>query len=130
MNPNSQLELIERQPHLTRAVARERAMRDAKLRAERGMAQAASSADYELAGWCAMAVEQVRRFAAGNPGVFSIEQLRTVLEPELPEILEKRAWGYVVVMAAKRGYIERVPKVFLPAASSNGAPKPAWRRKA
>lgn len=123
-----QLDLIER-PTITRASEAARRMRDAKLRAERGMNQAESSAERSAPGWCAAAVEAIRRFASANAGVFSVEQMRSVIEAELPSISDRRAWGKATVMAVKANVIERVPRVYLPAASSNGAPKPAWRRK-
>ena len=80
-------------------------------------------------GWLALALERVRAFAAANPGVFTVEMMRQVLT-EVPAPPDLRAWGRVTQDAIRLGYIERVPKVVIPAASSNGSVKPAWRRGA
>lgn len=39
-----------------------------------------------------------------------------------------RAWGKATVMAISAGYIEKMPRVFMPAASSNGSPKATYRK--
>jgi hypothetical protein len=114
---------------ITRASARQQAYAASIARRDRGMAQSESSAESSCAGWIKLAVDRVRAFASTQTGVFTIEQLRSVVGPELPPVPELRAWGQVTVQAARLGYIERVPKVFLPAASSNSSPKPAWRKK-
>jgi len=121
-----QMSLTECEPApITRASAR---MQAAVARRDRGMAQAESSAEWSCAGWIALAVERVRAFVATHPGAFTVEQMRSVIGPELPPVPELRAWGQVTVQAARLGYIERVPKLYMPAASSNSSPKPAWRR--
>jgi hypothetical protein len=113
---------------ITRATARQQAYVAAMARRDRGMAQSESSAEFSCAGWIALAVERVRQFAVTHPGAFTVEQMRSVIEADLPQVPELRAWGQVTVQAARLGYIERVPKLFLPAASSNSSPKPAWRK--
>lgn len=123
-----QIDLIERPAGLTRAQARADAMRAAKKRAELGMGRAAGGAEACSPGWVAAAVLRLRAFAKAQVGVFSIEQARTVLSEELPEIFDQRAWGKATSDAHRLGYIEPVPRTFIPAASSNGTPKQAWRK--
>ena len=126
---SEQMELLERPPELTRAAARKLAMDAAHARAELGADRAARSANSVCEGWLALALERVRAFAAANPGVFSVEMMRQVLT-DVPAPPDLRAWGRVTQDAIRKGYIERVPKVVIPAASSNGSVKPAWRRGA
>ena len=123
------MELLERPPELTRAAARRAALEAAHARAEAGAERAARSANAVCEGWLALALERVRAFAAANPGVFTVEMMRQVLT-EVPVPPDLRAWGRVTQDAIRLGYIERVPKVVIPAASSNGSVKPAWRRGA
>lgn len=123
-----QLDLIERPAHLTRAAARQQALALARLRAERGMAQAESSAEWSMPGWVEQAIEKLRMFARAQGGVFSIEQAREALKDEVPPPIELRAWGRVTQLASARGFIEKVPRLYMPAASSNATLKPAWRR--
>jgi hypothetical protein len=123
-----QLELLERPPVLTRAAARRVAMEAAHARAELGADRAAHSANSVCPGWLDLVLDRVRAFAATNPGIFSIEMMRGVIGTEVPQPPDLRAWGRVTQDAIRLGYIERVPKVVIPAASSNGSVKPAWRK--
>lgn len=122
------MDLIERPAHLTRAVARRQALAAARLRAERGMSQAESSAEWSIPGWVELAVEKLRMFARAQGGVFSIEQAREALKDQVPTPPDLRAWGRVTQLAVARGFIEQVPRLFMPAASSNSTLKPAWRK--
>lgn len=123
----AQVEMWDR-PIVSRAAARKAAMQAARDRAERGMDRAARRAEALHADWCLKALDAVRAFARGQAGAFTVEQMRAVLEPQLPPVDELRVWGKVVVDARKAGFIEPVPRVFMAAASSNGCLKPAWRR--
>ena len=123
-----QLELLERPPELTRAQARRNALQAAEARAQLGMDRAAGAVEFDMPGWIEQAVEALRAAASAQVGVFTIEQMRAVLEPNLPKVHELRAWGRVTQLASDRGFIEAVPRVFIPAASSNGIPKQAWRK--
>ena len=102
----------------------------ARDRADTGIERAASKAERVIPGWCALACDGVRRFAAHQHGWFTMEQARLVLEAELPEPPDARSWGQVTRMAKARKYIEVVKGQFSPAASSNGSPKPVYRRGA
>lgn len=113
---------------LTRRAARQAAMAAAKERAALGMSRAARRAARVSIGYVEVALQAVKRYAASNPGEWTTEQMRSVLEPDLPPVPEARVWGYIVVQAIKAGYMERVPRKFAPAASSNGCPKPLWKR--
>jgi len=123
-----QIDLIERPSQLTRAAARQQAIAAAKLRAERGMAQSESSAEWSNPGWIALALEKLRMFARAQGGVWSIEMAREALAEEVPTPPDLRAWGRVTQLAVRAGYIEQVPRIFMTAASSNSTLKPAWRR--
>ena len=125
---SEQMELLERPPELTRAAARKLAMDAARARAEVGADRAGAKADTVHADWCLLAAEKLRVFARAQGGVFNIEMARAGLGDELPAPPDLRAWGKATVMAIKAGYVEKVPRVFMPAASSNGAPKAAYRR--
>ena len=59
-----QLELLERPPELTRAQARRNALQAAKDRAQLGMDRAARRACAFNAGWCAEALEALRKAVA------------------------------------------------------------------
>lgn len=126
----SNLELFDR-PTTGRAAARQRAMEDARARAELGMHRAATKAEHGNAGWCGMALHKLRELAKAMPtgALWTIEAAREVIEaePALPRATDGRAWGAVVVQAIRHGYIVKT-KSTAPAASSNGAPKPLFSR--
>lgn len=123
-----QLELLERPPELTRAQARRNALQAAKDRAQLGMDRAAGAVEFDMPGWIEQAIDALRRFAAAQAGVFSIEQARSVIASELPAVPELRAWGRVTQLASDRGFIQAAPRTFIPAASSNACLKPGWKR--
>lgn len=91
------------------------------------MNRAADKAEHVNAGWCGMALHELRKFAAGQVGMWTVEEARSVIEPNLPACTDARAWGRVVQDASRRGYIEKTGKLG-PAASSNGSGKPLWKR--
>lgn len=78
--------------------------------------------------WTEKAVAGVRKFARYQGGVFTIEMARGVLQAELPEPTDLRAWGRVTRMARDREFIEPVRGSYFPATSSNGSPKQVYRR--
>lgn len=122
-----QLELIPRPEAPTRAQARRAALLAAKARAEQGMDRAARKASRLNAGWCSEALERVRRFAAGQAGLWTIEMVRAVIEEDLEQPSDGRAWGRVTQDALRLGFIVKTDKT-APSASSNGAPKPLFKR--
>lgn len=116
----------------TRQQERARAMEDARARADAGVERVADKAERERPGWCEDAAQALRKFASAQGGVFTIEHARVALL--MAEAIDKphdgRAWGKATRMAMAAGYIERVKGQFFPAASSNGSPKPVYRRGA
>lgn len=110
----------------------------AKARADVGIERSAARADRVLPGWTDRAAEAVRE-SLGTGGMgwlllcneFTIEELRETIKHNstpLDEPPDARAWGHVTRRAVKLGYIERVQGKFGVAASSNGAPKPLYRK--
>ena len=122
-----QLELLEQPQELTRAAARREALQAAQARAELGMTRSARRACAFNAGWCAEALESLRRFAAGQVGLWPVEMARSVIEQDLPKPTDGRAWGRVTQDAIRRGFIVKTDKTAA-SASSNGAPKPMFKR--
>jgi hypothetical protein len=108
-------------------ISRAKRMRHALIAADRGIDKSASSADTTVPGWTERAVERVRVFARAQAGFFTIEQCRWVLEQEMEQPPELRAWGSVTRMALGRGFIEKTSSR-APAYSSNGSEKPMYRR--
>lgn len=88
----------------------------------------ADKADKAAPGWTNRAVELLGRFARHQQGVFTIEMARSVIEPELDAPHDLRAWGSVTRRAVTAGLIKRVSGSTAPAVSSNGSPKPLYRR--
>lgn len=113
---------------ITCKTAREQAMAAAQARRAEALDQGEARVERDIPGWITLALQRVQAFARSQAGVFTVEQMRTVLERELPPVPELRVWGVVVVRAKNAGFIEAVPRTFLPAASSNGTGKQAWRR--
>ena len=100
-----------------------------RRRARIGMERVSQAVEKECPGWMDIALDAIRRFAGGNPGTFTAERMRTVLEPELPPTDRLRIWGPLVQAAIRKGYI-RPTKGYAPAASSNGSPKRLYSRGA
>ena len=118
-----QIELIPSPPAITRATARANAMQAARQRAECGIAAAARV----NSAWCVTALEALRKFAAGQVGMWTIEMARSVIEQDLDKPSDGRAWGFVTQAAVRAGYIVKTDKT-APAASSNGSGKPLFKR--
>jgi hypothetical protein len=77
--------------------------------------------------WQLSALAALRRFAAADPGRFTIEQARTVLARELPTPTDLRAWG-ALTQSAIRAQIIRPTRHFTAAKSSHGSPKRMYTR--
>jgi hypothetical protein len=114
-------------PVLTRANARQQAA-DAAHRRAQALDKGEARVERDIPGWITAALVMVQQFARMQAGHFTIEQLRAVLEPQLPPVTELRVWGVVTVRAKNAGFIAPVPKTFIAAASSNNCAKQAWRR--
>jgi len=114
----------------SRKAARHAALAAATRRAELGMSRAELAVERLHPGWCVLAVDAVRKFAR-------VEQIRLAIEEQglLPRPPEARVWGVITRRAAEAGYIapsfrdkEQRERHMMPAASSNGTLKPAWKR--
>jgi len=121
----------------SRKAARHAALAAATRRAELGMSRAELAVERLHPGWCVLAVDAVRKFARVQEGRFIVEQIRLAIEEQglLPRPPEARVWGVITRRAAEAGYIapsfrdkEQRERHMMPAASSNGTLKPAWKR--
>lgn len=92
-----------------------------------GMACVSAAVEHECPGWMDMAVDAVRRFAAHQSGLFTVEMMRAVIQDEIPPTHRLRVWGPVTQAAIRAGYIEKT-RHFAPAVSSNRSPKPLFRK--
>lgn len=104
------------------------AQRAAKVRASDAMERVSDAVEAESPGWSAKALDAVKRFAAAQAGLFTTEAMRGVIESELPPTNRLRVWGPITKTARAKGYIEQVKGAYAPAASSNGSPKPLYKR--
>ncbi|MGE3278046.1 MAG: hypothetical protein AB7O67_23285 [Vicinamibacterales bacterium] len=99
----------------------ERARRAGQVAAER----AGQHAEDARRGWLDRAAALVTTFAQAH-GLFLLEDARLFAERQgLPAPPDKRAWGAVVQMLARRRVLVR--DGYAPAASSHGSPKCLWR---
>lgn len=104
----------------------------AAARADLGVERSAGKAERVDPGWIDKAVEMLRIGAcilsAQQRAEFTIEDLRALVDKALPQPPDLRAWGAVTRAAVAKGFIERIPDRYAPAASSNRAPKPLYRK--
>ena len=76
---------------------------------DEGMARAVEHADAIYPEWSDVALSLLRTWCASRIGQqFLAETPRGALEKMLPVPPDKRAWGAVMLRAAKAGYIEKV----------------------
>lgn len=94
---------------------------------EIGMDRAADTAERTSPGWTAAALEKVRAFARNQAGLFTVEQMRWIIEQDLPTPTGLRAWGVLARMALKHGFIEKTGRS-APTYSSNGSDRPLYKR--
>ena len=100
----------------------------ASQRATAGMERVRDAVEAECPGWMDVALDAVRRFAAvQSVGLFTAEGMRSVIGAELPPTTRLRVWGPLIKKAIAAGYIVH-SRQYAPAASSNGSPKPLYRR--
>jgi hypothetical protein len=104
----------------------------AALRADLGVERAARAAERRVTEWVSKAAQALKTGAAilhlKGTEEFTIERLRDLVQGSVPKPPDGRAWGSATRYAATCGYIERIPGHFAPAASSNGSPKPLYRK--
>lgn len=99
----------------------------AEQRAKTGMERAIQHADREEPGWSSDALVMFTREVRVRTEAFTVEQIRMAIEPALPKPPDLRSWGSITQTAIKRGVIVKTGE-YAPAASSNGSPKPLYRR--
>ena len=97
-------------------------------RAEAGVKRSASRAARLEPGWIEKTIEEVRAIvdACDESARFTIEEVRAQCTP-MPAGSDARGWGQVTRRAAALGIIVRTG-LYAPAASSNGSPKPIYRK--
>lgn len=103
-------------------------MQAARVRANAGIQRAAEAAERLTPNWTEIACDAVRAWVRERSSVFTMEHARLAVEKSIEPPSDLRAWGHVTRMAVKRGYIEQVPGSYFRAASSNGSPKPVYRK--
>ena len=102
----------------------------ARSRGHRGAQLAADKTERVVdPDWTNKAVEAIRKFAAGQSGLFTAEMARGVIElqGEVARPCDLRAWGVAVQVALRRRFIEATTTYF-PAVSSNGAVRRCYRK--
>lgn len=95
---------------------------------EIGMAMAEESANNKVEGWSDMAFEFLKEFIQGNPGEFMGEDIRHASKWIVPQPPSNRAWGSVVLRAAKAGLIRRVGFKSVSNPKAHSAPCSLWVR--
>lgn len=106
----------------------------ARARGDVGVERAATSAERLAPGWVDRAADVLRIGACmlDAQGTlfaeFTVERIRSMTGNAVPKPPDERAWGAATRVATSRGYIERIPGRFSAAASSNGSPKPMYRK--
>lgn len=102
-------------------------MARARRRADTGIARSAQRAERCAPGWMDLAIEALRRYALSAAKPFTVEAARAHFAAALTPPPDERAWGAVTRIARQRGVIEHTGS-YAPADSSNGSPKPLYRR--
>ena len=101
----------------------------ARERGREGAKRAADHADRMIPRWSDVALAFVRVYVLKTrpDDIFLTEEVRAAAkEWGLDDPTDGRAWGQVMRRAEREGVIKWVG--YLPAASSNGSPKVAWRK--
>ena len=81
---------------------------DAKYLREQGINQAKEHADSVFQDWSDRAFEFLKEFISLSEYPFMAEDVRTSADCNIPEPPSKRAWGAVILKAAREGIIRRV----------------------
>lgn len=98
----------------------------ARSRGHAGAELAAEKAERVEPGWIDAAVEDIRHYVRHTDSEFTIEQARSMCR-QPPDSVDGRVWGAVTRRAIRLGVIEATGG-YAPAASSNGSPKPLYRK--
>jgi len=92
---------------------------------DRGMQQAIDHADEVVDGWSAIALKFVMYYALNNR-TFSGEQVRAASRGLVPEPPHLRAWGGVMMKAARRGIIRKCGYVQVENPKCHKTPASLW----
>ena len=92
-----------------------------------GMEQAAAHADREEPGWTDRALGFLLVYGDLQAEFISEDVARWAHANGLPDPTDSRAWGAVFNRASRRGLIHKTGG-FRAAVTSNGSPKPVWRK--
>lgn len=97
-----------------------------------GLRRAIEATERRVPGWTELAVAAVKLYVATTKAgeKFTMEALRQKVEAGLPPPHDLRSWGNVPRMCCKLGILTRKKGEYAPAESSNGSPKPVYRRGA
>lgn len=74
---------------------------------EVGISQAVDSAERIHPGWCDQAFQYLKAFILDSTAPFMAEDVREAAEGAVPSPPSLRAWGAVMIRAAKEGLIKR-----------------------
>lgn len=96
---------------------------------EIGMGMAEDNANRTNGGWSDMAYEFMVRFIKARPGEFMGEDVRNASIGHVPEPPSNRAWGSIMLRAARAGLIERVGFRSVANPKAHSAPCGVWRKK-
>lgn len=98
----------------------------ARAKRDAGMQRAADHAERVTDGWQDAALAHLRSFAATHDR-FLIEDVVVASKGIVPTAPDSRAWGAVVLRAARERIIEKCG--YAPARTSNCSIKPIWRAR-
>jgi hypothetical protein len=103
-------------------IAQQNLFEAAEARAKAGMETAVEHADRVEPDWSTDAYEALKTMARTHAGhTFTIEELRLRIGPWLPEPPDLRAWGAVVQLGIRHGWLRKTG-IYAPRASGNGTP--------
>jgi hypothetical protein len=101
-------------------------LEEAHERGTQGLMRAAARTERATIGWVDMAVGKLRTFAEASNDSFTMEQARASFESSIPAPKDLRSFGAVTRKARALGIIHQVG--YAPTVTSNGSPKPKYRR--
>ena len=101
----------------------------AETERDQGIERAVSHANRECPAWSEKAYEILRAFIDGYSGQFLGEQVRVYAKiMKLPEPPSQRAWGAIMVRAAREGFIKHVGYAQTTNPRAHAATAHLWQR--
>lgn len=123
----SLFDLVKDLPPVTAAPVLD--IKQARAERDTGINRAVDHADRVSEGWSDRAYQFLLKFLSGHNGPFMAEEVRSaaaLMDFELPP--SARAWGAVILKAAKAGIIERVGIQKVKNKSAHCANAAVWRQ--